>query len=301
MVLFYQGARIGVIGMTGNPKEVAPILKVMKVSMETSLEYELYKEMVQQQKNIKKSFLNWLLYGEDTGKREIHELAQQLGYKENIIRIPILIHCHQKTEMEVLLEKIKDSELHTREDISTVTRENNIIIFKYFFRKHVLHGTYKYVIGEYIGQFLNFLAENNLECNFYIGTFQNTLSDYRKAYQQCLWLKENILPESRDVYFYDYIQEYMESLIPVQELFNIYHVFAQLLDEKTKRDYIEIIESLQKNNYNLSESSKKLFIHKNTLIFRLNKIRERFDMNPLQKQRDRMFLQYLCYFLEMQK
>lgn len=301
MLLRYQGKQIGVIGMTGEPREVEPILKVMKISMETSLEYERYKEQIQLHRNMKEQFLNWILYGEDTGKQEIYELARQLGYRSDVIRIPILIVCKQTTDMHKLLGEIKKSEFHTKEDISTITRENHIIIYKYFRADKILKGTYKYAIGEYLGYFLGFLLDSELECTFYVGTFQDSLPEYRKAYRQCLWMKENIEPESRGVYFYDYVEKYLESLIPYQELWSIYHVFAKLLDSRTQREYIEVIEKLQENNYNLSESSKKLYIHKNTLIFRLNKIRECFDMNPLQQQRDRVFLQHLCRYLKVKK
>lgn len=200
--------------------------------------------------------------------------------------------------METLLSIIKESEFHTKEDISTVTRENHIIIFKHFQEAQILHGTYKYTIGEYLGNFLGFLLDSDLECTFYVGTFQNSMEEYKKAYRHCLWLKENIIPVQRGVFFYDYVEDYMQSLIPVQELQSVFHIFADLLDDKTKREYVEVLEVLHDSDYSLAESSQKLFIHKNTLIFRLNKIKESFDMNPLQKQRERMFLQYLCYFLE---
>lgn len=40
---------------------------------------------------------------------------------------------------------------------------------------------------------------------------------------------------------------------------------------------------MKKNNYNIVASSKELYIHKNTLAFQFNKIRDRLDRNPIYK------------------
>ena len=188
-----------------------------------------------------------------------------------------------------------------REDISAVTREKQIIIFKCFDRAKILQGTYKYAIGEYLGNFLGFLLDHDIECKFYIGTFQDELSEYRKAYQQCCWLRENIRAKSRGVYFYDYAGEYLHSLIPLPELHHIYHVFDELLDEKSREDFADLIDSLERNNYNLVDSSKELYIHKNTLVFRLNKLRDMFAVNPLQKSNERAFLKFMCEYFKKKK
>ena len=79
---------------------------------------------------------------------------------------------------------------------------------------------------------------------------------------------------------------------------DIYGVYGQLLDEKGKENILEVVDSLQKNNYNFNASSKELYIHKNTLVFRFNKIRELLGVNPMQQVADRDFLEYLHYFIK---
>ena len=64
--------------------------------------------------------------------------------------------------------------------------------------------------------------------------------------------------------------------------------------------YGEIVGILERNNYNLVASSKELYIHKNTLIFRLNKIRDFLGLNPIQNAGDRAFMDFLSYYIEMQ-
>lgn len=301
MAIFYHHKKIGVIGMTGNPDEVAPILKIMRMSVETMLEYELYKEDIQHRKNLKEQFLNLILYGEDTDLYSLKYYVSQLGYSETAVRIPILITTEGNVDTSELLRKIKEGSLHTYEDISAVTREKQIIIFKCFDKGKILQGTYKYVIGEYLGNFLGFLLDRDIECHFYIGTFQNELEEYRKAYQQCCWLRDHVKAKSRGVYFYDYAGEYIHSLVPFMELHQIYHVFEELLDEKNQDDIVELVDALERNNYNLVDSSKELFIHKNTLVFRLNKLKVIFSINPLQKSNEKEFLKYMCAYFKRKR
>lgn len=82
------------------------------------------------------------------------------------------------------------------------------------------------------------------------------------------------------------------------ELHQIYHVFEEVMDEKNKEDFIEMVEVLERHNYNLVESSRELFIHKNTLVFRLNKLKAMFAVNPLQNANEREFLKYMCEYLK---
>ena len=78
----------------------------------------------------------------------------------------------------------------------------------------------------------------------------------------------------------------------------MFQAFCSALDDETKETLVELTGALDRNDYNLVKSSQDLFIHKNTLVFRLNKIREQLNVNPVQKTREREFLKYLCRYLK---
>ncbi len=293
IVFHYNKKKVGVIGITGKPAQVKPIALVIKMSMETMLEYEMYKETLLQRKNKKEQFLNYLLYGHDKDKNKITVLSEQLGYHENLIRIPILICFNGVADAEQLLSSIKKNELHSSQDISELTEDGQIIIFKHFKNKNDLFSSYKYLMEEYLERFLDHLKEQSNNYKIYIGTFQNQYLRYSAAFHHCLWLRENVAMEDKIIYFYDRIGSYIHSLIPRMELYDIYHVFDESMYTEFKENFMDIVEALINNNYNLVESSKELFIHKNTMIFRFNKIREWLDMNPMNKSEDRNFINYL--------
>lgn len=54
--------------------------------------------------------------------------------------------------------------------------------------------------------------------------------------------------------------------------------------------YIKIIvNTLDKCNYNFNKVSEQLFVHKNTVFFRLDKIKEFLEIDPVKNACDRHF------------
>lgn len=301
MLMLEKGKPIGVVGVTGDPDDVYDIALILKMSVETMIEYESHHEMIMERKNTKLRFINHLLYtDDDEALQELPFLAGALDYDPHALRIPILIVFEGNVNAEEMLEKIKKSPYHTSQDISTVTRNNLIVLFKCFGQdKNNIFGQYKYLLGKYLSDFLQYTLTNNIKCKFYVGSFQNDIRDYRYSFQHCNWLKHTFGHlDKRALYFYDYILEYFAHRVPFLEYKKIYQVFEGAMSQELQDSLGEIISSLDKNNYNFNSSSKELFIHKNTLVFRLDKIKKFFDVNPVQIPSDRHFLTYLNYYLK---
>ncbi|WMJ86256.1 CdaR family transcriptional regulator [Anaerocolumna sp. MB42-C2] len=288
---FYKNNKIGVIGITGEPSEIRPISLIIRMSMETMLEYEIYKEERYQRRNIKEQFLNLILYGENVTEEELGEYAQRLNFKEELIRIPILIRFNEKSDQaEQILSGIRERHLTSSQDISGVTRNNCIIIFKHFDGKLLeLLQTYKIFIGESLSRILQYLKTNHIDYKLYTGSFQNKFAQYRISYLHCKWLFENTKPVKNSYFFYDYLQEYLHSLIPLTELNGIFEIFKTQFDDKFINNYIEIVSALDSTDYNLAEASKYIHIHKNTMSYRLDKLRKALGMNPLLRHQERIF------------
>ncbi len=82
-------------------------------------------------------------------------------------------------------------------------------------------------------------------------------------------------------YFYDYIVKYLESMASMSEFNTVFLMLKQELGQKFIDNYLETIGALIENEYNLNKTSDWLHVHKNTLVYRLDKIREILNMNPL--------------------
>lgn len=263
---FYKNKKVGVIGITGEPLKIRPVSLIIRMSMETMLEYEIYKEERFQRRNIKEQFLNRILYGENVTEEELGEYANRLNLKEELIRIPILIRFKEKSDLaEQILAGIRERHLTSSQDLISVTRSNCIIIFKHFDGKLLdLMQTYKIFIGESISQILQYLKTNNIDYTLYTGSFQNNFAQYRSSYLHCKWLFENIKTDKNSYFFYDYLDEFLQSLLPLSDLNGIFEIFKKQFDDKFINNYLEITGALTRADYNLALGSRFIHIHKNS-------------------------------------
>jgi carbohydrate diacid regulator len=58
-----------------------------------------------------------------------------------------------------------------------------------------------------------------------------------------------------------------------------------------------MIKALEETNYNLSETAVKLYIHKNTLVYRYNKMKDYLGVDPMGSMDGREFLSLLFMYL----
>ena len=152
------------------------------------------------------------------------------------------------------------------------------------------------MIAEYLASFLQYIRNADIRSSIYIGPLQNDIMYYRQAYLYCLWMQKNIR-KSGSFYFYDYIVKYLESMASMTEFHTIFLMLRQKLGQKFIDNYLETIGALIENEYNLNKASDWLHVHKNTLVYRLDKIREILNMNPLSKNSDREFMECFYYYL----
>lgn len=303
IAFYYKNKKIGVIGITGEAEKVRPIAMILRMSMETMLEYELYKEERFKRRNLKDQLLSRVMYGENVTAEELNEYAERLNLEESFIRIPILLRFNKSAEFaEKIVADFREFHFLSKQDITSVTRHNDIIIFKHFQEDLLeLLRDYKFLVAESISPVLRYLKSREIAYTTYIGSFQNQYVNYRISYDHCKWLRENIRQEGRSYFFYDYLNEYFHSFVPFSELRGIYEIFKKQLDEKEIENYMSVIGALAASNYNLSEGSKMLHVHKNTLVYRLDKLREIFGLNPILYQKDREFMANLCEYLTKTK
>ena len=70
------------------------------------------------------------------------------------------------------------------------------------------------------------------------------------------------------------------------------------IEKEDRRQFIETVGALIETNFNLTEAAKKLYIHKNTMMYRYNKLKDMLDMDPIRAAADRNFLILLYHSLQ---
>ena len=136
-----------------------------------------------------------------------------------------------------------------------------------------------------------------VELNAYAGPMQNDYMQYRQSYLYCMWMQKNIRGGGIQ-YFYDYIVKYLESMAPLSEFHTVFLMLKRKLGKKAIAGFMETMEALIEKDYSLTKAGEYLHVHKNTLVYRLNKIREQLNMNPLSSNTDREFMECFYYYLK---
>lgn len=297
MVIEIDGIREGVVGVTGDPDEIRPVAMMTKMALETMVRFERQQEQTRLRENRKEHFVHLLTEVEASDQGEVRELAASLGYPEEMIRIPILVRLYDQ-DTKKFLSMLRHVPNHTNKDFSIAPDERHVIVFKTMPDERMsLFENYKYIIGEYLSPILQWMQKQEVKGTFYVGSFQDTYSRYYYAYRHCKWLEANIRTESRAVYFYDHLREYSHSLIPAQENQRIFSLYESYFPSQKIPALIETVGALIAENYNFSTAAKSLFIHKNTLVYRYNQLKELMNIDPLVSSADRAFLEAFYYYL----
>lgn len=273
MILHVDGKAVGVLGITGKPEDVKPVALVVKMAVETLIKYESLKMQAFRRQTSKERFLYMLTEQEGADYKDISRLATELSYNEAIARIPIICTFSSNAQRDTAITVIKNTDLHSSEDISYVLDDNSIIIFKTLPKENTL-ATYKSVVEEYTKRAF---ASLNIKHHIYVGTIQKSFVQYHKAYKHALWLKKNVKAEEEPIYFYDYLSRYIIDTLPHDEVDSIFKIFDDSFDGNLKKNFVEIIDALVNTDFNLVKAAQKSFMHRNTFLYRYKKIQEALD------------------------
>ncbi|MBO5054755.1 MAG: helix-turn-helix domain-containing protein [Lachnospiraceae bacterium] len=299
MAIYYKKKKEGVIGITGEPEEVKPIALVIKMAVEVMLEHELVKYERMKRRNLKEQLLNIILYKEDLQKEDWIRFTRQLQLKEDIIRIPILLSIEGEIDSrENVLSVFRNSGENSSQDLICLTRDGDILLYKAL-KENVsnLMSQYKYEAGEAISNGLRYMRSAGYDYTVYVGALQSSFWYYRMGYEHCLWLKKT-MGKGGSFYFYEHSSRYFMSTLPLTELQVAYYTIEIAYGDKFVENFKEIIGALRNSNFNLNDASKLIHVHKNTLIYRLDKIREALNADPLGNSKDREFVNGFYYYLK---
>lgn len=309
MPFYFRKQLAGVIGITGDPDEFANIAELVRMSSEVLLEQEYLKERMHAHQSQKSFFINRLLNMNDENLLEVKQWGTKLGYNMNLSRVACLITMHNIRELSdsnplystdrirhSILEVIKNSPLHGKEDISAFINVNEIIIFKTVGQD----SHYRDQLNNYLTQIsTNISNQCPLAYQIAVGTFHTDLIGLQHSYEEAKYTKH--IAKSEGIHFArDFELEYMLAQIPLTHFEHAFREELRLL--QTDPHLIETLVALVECHMNIKEAALHLFIHRNTLNFRLKKIRELLKIDPFNNEnhRHRIWMLVTYYKLRME-
>ena len=300
----HSGRNIGVVGVTGDPREVASVAYAIKTSVESMVELEAFKDKALQRLDRKNLLMNYLLYDQEAPRAAVEALAAKLGYESRTPRAPVLFRLREGLDAADALAAFKKSPAHLQSDISWATPDGAVLVFKTLgFGKAGIIADYEAGIDHYAQA-----AEASLGARSgglapfraFAGAFQTDLSRYRGSWRQVLWLEDRcVQDEGRVVFFYRRLGEWLASRAPRNELVDAFESVAALLSEGFADELGHSVRALLESSFNGKEAAARLGIHRNTLAARLSRFQAVFGFDPRNDARARDFLSVFSAYLEL--
>lgn len=295
--IFYQKQPIGVLGIIGDPKDIIKYVYLVRNHVEMLLKETMKAESLSLQLKITENFIHFLLHQRDSGnKEELNSYCEMLGFNVDIPRICLLIHIpHQVMESKTnkRLMKILQYELfhlickQFNEQPGDIVTSINIK--QWLVLKEIKDNGQEKMIEkskEAMDVINQFLHKHQINCRaiLALGNCYKGGEGISRSYQQALKLLNvaKAFSMRNTVYsFYDWdvlvncmIEEinpsFMESIVD-----NI----GDLLNHPNGKVLVETFLAYCGEGLNMSKAARKLYIHRNTLLYRLNQINEILHIN----------------------
>ena len=224
-----------------------------------------YKERYDKDNFIKNLLLDNLLLV------DIYSRAKKLHIENNVHRIVYLIETNIDKEMNVV-EIVRSIFPAKTKDFVTAVDEHSIILVKELREKETADEIDR--IAKTIEETLN--AETNSRVYISSGTIVSDLKDVSRSYKEAKMALEvgKIFYVDKDIIAYNSLgigRLIYQLPIPLCKMF-IKEIFTDISPDEFDEETLATINKFFENNLNVSETSRQLYIHRNTLVYRLDKL-----------------------------
>ncbi|OPJ55031.1 PucR family transcriptional regulator [Alkalithermobacter paradoxus] len=218
------------------------------------------------------------------GKKYLIEIKEKEYIKINGHTYILRCKDNQNEALEVLKNLFCDEKVYIKEDYVIIQLHNNI-----GFEESIIDILASEIYSSVKIVYLGYIKDNE-EFNFRFNIGKNILK-----YTEQINERKNIF-KLRDIVKYDLlnlidknkIKEYKEYILNGKDI--------NILDKDIINTSLEFINS----DLNIAQTAKKLYIHRNTLIYRLDKIKEIFDLD-LRKFEDAFYFYISILFFQKNK
>lgn len=227
-------------------------------------------------------------------------LATELGFDMSLPRSVCIFQMEYEGKSSASRAQITYSILQTmgnfvstssRQDILGSFGSNEIILC------HVMEGDFD--SGQFLETLYTYINKNYpVKCSVGVGITVRSLEDYgaslSSARSSFLYAGGRGSSGQRIYYVTDFLVEHLVYQIP-ETVFE--HFFRKELSYlQCNETAFETLKALVEHDMDILPASEALFIHRNTMIFRLNQLKKHLGLNPLHCDNDRFKLILLYHY-----
>ena len=226
-----------------------------------------YKERFDKDNFIKNLLLDNLLLV------DIYSRAKKLYIPVDAQRVVLIIECSAGRE-DNILEQMRPVFGNNNRDFITAVDENNVIIVKALTENDEMKE-----IEHYTANLIEWLeTEGYSESRISYGTIAQEIKEVSRSYKEAKMAMDvgKIFFDERRVIAYSELgigRLIYQLPIPLCKMF-IREIFGGKSPDDFDEETLTTISKFFENSLNVSETSRQLFIHRNTLVYRLDKLQK---------------------------
>lgn len=283
----------GYLWVSGEDENLKMIGSLLLETLTTRILYEINESSLKQKVTKDDELIKCLLNVKNFEMNEVLDLIAELGINKDLPRVSILIAgSHDFLEEEIVRLKLRSD---SSEIIYSLIESNKVLIFKDLPR-NIPESEMKQFLNNYIGELIEW---GFIHCSFFVGSLQDKLTMYEKSFSHSLWLHKNIPYESDEtIYFMDHLGSYFTKLINLGEIQSVFTFYEERAKGINIDELIDITNQLRAHDYNLTHSADALYLHKNTLIYKIKKYEEAFNIDIRGSFQGKVMLTLIAYALD---
>ena len=231
-----------------------------------------YKERFDKDNFIKNLLLDNLLLV------DIYNRAKKLHIDTDVKRVVYIIETHNEKDVNAL-ETVRSLFASKTKDFITAVDEKNIILVK-----EVRQGESYAELDKTANMILDMLnTEAMTKVRVAYGTVINDIKEVSRSYKEAKMALDvgKIFYASKNVIAYSNLgigRLIYQLPIPLCKMF-IREVFDGKSPDEFDEETLTTINKFFENSLNVSETSRQLYIHRNTLVYRLDKLQKSTDLD----------------------
>lgn len=288
----------GFLWVSGDDENLQMISKLLNESLTVRLMYEITQKTLNQKVTKDDELVRHILNTGKFDKNQVLSLLNELEIDKHKPRVAIYVIRNEGfNTKDVMRLKMKPD---SKEIIYSLLNRKCLLIFKDLPKTCNTTIEFKTFICKYIHSLREWEMKN---CYYFVGSLQKKLRQYAVSYQNCLWLKNNVAYEKDiPVFFSDYLYDYFQSKVMVNDIRDVFDYYRECGKGIDIKEMINICDKLFENDFNLTQTADDLFLHKNTLIYKLKKYEEVFQIDVRGSFPGKVLLMLISYSLrEYQK
>lgn len=263
--VYDEGQLEYVVVAKGDSEEVYTIGKIVVFQIQNLL--VAYKERYDKDNFIKNLLLDNLLLV------DIFNRAKKLHIEMNVRRVVYIIETSKQKDNGAL-ETVRSMFAGGNKDFITAVDEKNIILVKELTQTETYEDLEK--TAQVIVDMLNTEAMSKVHVAF--GTIIKDLKEVSRSYKEAKMALDvgKIFYSDRNVMAYSNLgigRLIYQLPMPLCKMF-IKEIFDENTPDQFNEETLTTINKFFENNLNVSETSRQLYIHRNTLVYRLDKLQK---------------------------